>query len=205
MNGRCVALALLTLAVPCAALGAPFAVPPPPKPVECADKSKCDPAADGVAGYVSAFYDWYFSSRIAVLAEIGQDNSASNNRKRDVYFAALGRNVASALSPGLKRLVDKQASAMDGDKSSPFCRDTDADVLTCLLDPPDKVQGSAKASLVKGDGRKATFAVALPAYQYGLAPRDEVHSVDATTISVTLAADKGVWKIDKVTDTGVKP
>ena len=105
----------------------------------------------------------------------------------------------------MKKLSDKQASAMDGDKSSPFCRDTDVDVLTCLLNPPDKLLGPVRASLARSAGRKATFVVGLPAYQYGAAPSETVHLVDATTISVALVAEKGVWKIDKVTDIGVKP
>jgi hypothetical protein len=187
------AAALAGLASPAAALDAP-------KPVACASKASCDQDPDHLTAYVNAFYEWLVASR----AEIFKNVPDTAQDKRNAAFSARDKIALAALGPKLRKLYTAQWSAMDGQNSAPDCQDHDSDVLTCTVNYPDAWLQPVHSSLTPG-GKSVALVVTLPKFQYVEAPTKNATEFDGRTVAVTLVADKGVWKIDRVTDQGVKP
>jgi hypothetical protein len=176
-----------------------------PTPVACVSAAACDRDPDRLAAYVSGFYEWTVADRAEIFKTYPNDKGPATQAKRDQAWGAHDKLIRSALGPRLAKLYAAQASANDGENSAPQCRDHDADVTTCIVDFPDAWLGPVKSSVEPGDGKGVTLKVTLPKFQFGESPSDQVKEMDGKVLAVTLVADKGVWKIDKVTDIGVKP
>ena len=78
-------------------------------------------------------------------------------------------------------------------------------MLTCLFNPPDALLEPVHSSLNPGGGASLVLSVTMPKYRYEEEPSKKTIEVDSRVVAVTLVAEKGVWKIDRVTDQGVKP
>lgn len=176
-----------------------------PAPVACASTAVCDRDPDHLAAYVNAFYEWMVADRTEIFKTYPNNVSKAVQAKRDQAFIAHDKRIKSALGPKLAKLAAAQASAYDGDNSAPQCEDHDFDVTFCLVDIPDVLLGPVQSSVKPGDGKSVVLTVSLPRYQFAEAPSDKVQNADGKVLQVTLVADKGVWKLDKVTDIGVKP
>ncbi|MDE1900746.1 MAG: hypothetical protein KGI37_03750 [Alphaproteobacteria bacterium] len=170
------------------------AVPTPPKLVSAGDR-----AADHLTNYLNEFYEWYFLSREKILQE--REKQKSGNKRENASWHQRNLYITDALSEKLKTSYLKQQSAYDGEQSAPLCKDHDADVVTCLLNPADKLLAPVQSGLTQIDKNGATLSVTIPKYQWSDQPDNtNLSTADSLSITITLVAEKGSWKIDKVTD-----
>ena len=188
-----------------AGLACADAAPKFPTPVACALAGACDHDPDHLAAYVDGFYEWVVADRTEIFKTYPNDAGKAVQAKRDQALVGHDALIKSALGPRLAKLYAAQSSLYDGQNSSPQCQDHDSDVTMCLGDYPDVWLGPVQSSLKPSDGKSVVLTVTLPKFQLGETPSDKVKELDGKVLAVTLVADKGVWKIDKVTDIGVKP
>lgn len=183
----------LTLA-PVKSFAGNAAVSTPPKLVSAGDQT-----ANHLTNYLSAFYEWYFLSRENILQE--REKQKSDNKKENASWHQRNLYIAGALSEKLKTSYLKQRSAYDGEQSAPLCQDHDADVVTCLLNPADKLLAPVQSSLAHIDKSSATLSVTIPKYQWSDRPGNtDLATADGVSINIILVAEKGSWKIDQVTN-----